>query len=163
MKLREKTNVKWYYFSCPYSHPWICSLFLDSLPLAPFSHLNVHLIYFLFVLSPSFNTAPSLFCRRGLIAGLRECSAPGCCAAELGPTLSFTCVKLGSSMGKLEIFTAGPESRVDLSAPQRGYNDRCLLTAAWVEKEGGQTAGALVNVKGDHFCHQDVTFLIFFP
>lgn len=65
-------------------------------------------------------------------------------------------------MGKLEIFTVGPESRVDLSAPQRGYNDRCLLMAAWVEKEGGQTAGALVNVKGDHFRHQDVTFLIFF-
>lgn len=136
---------------------------LDSSPLASFLHLNVHLIYFLFVLSSSFNTAPSHFCRRGLIAGLRERSAPGCRAAERGPTLSFTRVKLGSAMGKLEIFTAGPESRVDLSAPQRGHNDRCLLMAAWVEKEGGQTAGAPVNVKGDHFCHQDVTFLIFFP
>lgn len=142
---------------------WNMKPLLDSSPLASFLHLNVHLIYFLFVLSSSFNTAPSHFCRRGLIAGLRERSAPGCRAAERGPTLSFTRVKHGSAMGKLEIFTAGPESRVDLSAPQRGHNDRCLLMAAWVEKEGGQTAGAPVNVKGDHFCHQDVTFLIFFP
>lgn len=113
------------------------------------------------MLSPAFNTAPSPSSRRGLIAGLREHGAPGCRAAERGPTLSFTRVKLGSAMGKLEIFTAGPASRVDLSAPQRGRNDRCLLTAA--RGEGGGAEGAPVNVKGDHFCHQCVTFLIFSP
>ncbi len=133
-------------------------------PLDSFLHLNVHWIYFLFVLSSSFNTAPSHFCRRGLIAGLREQRAPGWRAAERGPTLSFTRVKLGSAMGKAGDFPRRVPRVEWTCLPLSGaiMTDAFITTAMGRKGRGGKLRGLLSMWRGIIFVTKMWPFNLFF-